>query len=135
MLANRMIGLGNEIEGLFTPVDGFDKSIGPRRVALDKAIVDTALAAGAEGRFGERVVDLIGSGTDEDPVSGVLMENGDRGEGEMGLRRRRTGLHRRREARPREGAHRSRVRSRSCSATGAGSPTTADMTLVVEGGL
>ena len=77
MLANRMIGLGNEIEGLFTPVDGFDKSIGPRRVALDKAIVDTALAAGAEGRFGERVVDLIGSGTDEDPVSGVLMENGD----------------------------------------------------------
>ena len=77
MVANRIIGLGNEIEGLFTPIDGFDRCIGPRRSALDKAIVDTALAAGAEGRFGERVVDLIGTGTDEDPVSGVILENGD----------------------------------------------------------
>ena len=52
--------------------------MGPRRSALDKAIVDTALAAGAEGRFGERVVELIGSGTDEDPVAGVVLESGER---------------------------------------------------------
>jgi 2-polyprenyl-6-methoxyphenol hydroxylase-like FAD-dependent oxidoreductase len=65
------------IEGGFTPIDGFDMCIGPRRSALDKAIVDTALAAGAEGRFGERVVDLIGTGTDEDPVTGVVLESGE----------------------------------------------------------
>ena len=77
MVANRIVGLGNVIEGRFTPIDGFDMCIGPRRSALDKAIVDTALAAGAEGRFGERVVDLIGNGTDEDPVTGVVLESGD----------------------------------------------------------
>jgi 2-polyprenyl-6-methoxyphenol hydroxylase-like FAD-dependent oxidoreductase len=78
LVANRIIGLGHEIAGTFTPIDGFDRCIGPRRSALDKAIVDTALAAGVEGRFDERVVDLIGTGTDEDPVSGVVLENGDR---------------------------------------------------------
>jgi 2-polyprenyl-6-methoxyphenol hydroxylase-like FAD-dependent oxidoreductase len=77
MVANRIIGLGNTIEGRFTSIDGFDRCIGPRRSALDKAIVDTALAAGAEGRFGERVIDLIGKGTDEDPVTGVVLESGD----------------------------------------------------------
>src|SRR5215211_4233490 len=34
--------------------------------------------AGAEGRFGERIVDLIGSGTEDDPARGVVLENGDR---------------------------------------------------------
>ena len=77
-VSNRVIGMGHEIAGDFTPVEGFDRSIGPRRSALDEAIVDTALAAGAEGRFGERVVDLIGAGTDDDPVSGVVLEGGDR---------------------------------------------------------
>jgi 2-polyprenyl-6-methoxyphenol hydroxylase-like FAD-dependent oxidoreductase len=77
MVANRIIALGNVIEGGFTPIDGFDMCIGPRRSALDEAIVDTALAAGAEGRFGERVVDLIGEGTDEDPVTGVVLESGE----------------------------------------------------------
>ena len=77
-VANRIVGLGHEIAGTFTPVEGFDRSIGPRRSALDEAIVDTVLAAGAEGRFGERVVDLIGTGTDDDPVSGVVLESGDR---------------------------------------------------------
>jgi 2-polyprenyl-6-methoxyphenol hydroxylase-like FAD-dependent oxidoreductase len=77
-VANRIIGLGHEIAGTFTPIDGFDKCIGPRRSALDQAIIDTALASGAQGRFGERVVDLIGTGTDEDPVSGVVLESGDR---------------------------------------------------------
>jgi 2-polyprenyl-6-methoxyphenol hydroxylase-like FAD-dependent oxidoreductase len=78
LLASRLVGLGNEVSGLYTPIDGYDRMAIVRRIALDKAIVDTALAAGAEGRFGERVVELIGSGTDEDPVSGVVLENGDR---------------------------------------------------------
>ena len=73
----RVIGLGHENAGTFTPVEGFDRSSSARRITLDKAIVDTALAAGTEGRFGEKVVDLIGSGTEEDPVSGVVLENGD----------------------------------------------------------
>jgi 2-polyprenyl-6-methoxyphenol hydroxylase-like FAD-dependent oxidoreductase len=78
LVANRILGLGYEIAGTFTPVGGFDRCIGPRRSVLDQAIVDTALAAGAEARLGERVVDLIGAGTEDDPVSGVVLENGDR---------------------------------------------------------
>jgi 2-polyprenyl-6-methoxyphenol hydroxylase-like FAD-dependent oxidoreductase len=73
-VANRMIGLGNEIAGTFTAIEGFDRCIGPRRSVLDKAIIDT----GAKVRQGERVVDLIGTGTEDDPVSGVVLENGDR---------------------------------------------------------
>jgi 2-polyprenyl-6-methoxyphenol hydroxylase-like FAD-dependent oxidoreductase len=73
----RVVGLGHETAGSFTPIDGFDRGTSVRRIALDKAIVDTAIAAGAEGRFGERVVDLIGSGTEEDPVAGVVLEGGD----------------------------------------------------------
>jgi 2-polyprenyl-6-methoxyphenol hydroxylase-like FAD-dependent oxidoreductase len=78
LLASRYVGLGNEVTGLYTPIDGYDRMAVPRRSALDKAIVDTALSAGAEGRFGEGVVDLIGSGTEDDPVAGVVLENGDR---------------------------------------------------------
>jgi len=77
LLASRYVGLGHEVTGLYTPIDGYDRMAIIRRSALDKAIVDTALAAGAEGRFGERVVELIGSGTDDDPVAGVVLENGD----------------------------------------------------------
>jgi 2-polyprenyl-6-methoxyphenol hydroxylase-like FAD-dependent oxidoreductase len=78
LLASRLVGLGNEVAGLYTPIDGFDRMAVPRRSALDKAIVDTALAAGAEGRFGERAVDLIGTGSDEDPVAGVVLESGEK---------------------------------------------------------
>jgi len=78
LVANRIIGLGEEIAGTFTAVDGFDRCIGPRRSALDKAIIDTAVARGAEVRSGERVVDLIGTGTPGDPVSGVVLEHGER---------------------------------------------------------
>jgi 2-polyprenyl-6-methoxyphenol hydroxylase-like FAD-dependent oxidoreductase len=78
LVASRIIGLGHRIEGLFTPIDGFDRGAGPRRLALDKAVLDTALKAGAEGRFGERVIELIGSGTEEDPVAGVVLEGGER---------------------------------------------------------
>src|SRR3954452_909308 len=78
LLASRLVGLGNEVAGLYSPIDGYDRMAVIRRSALDKAIVDTALQAGAEGRFGERVVDLIGTGTEEEPVAGVVLENGDR---------------------------------------------------------
>jgi 2-polyprenyl-6-methoxyphenol hydroxylase-like FAD-dependent oxidoreductase len=78
MLGYRIIGFGHENAGNFTPVEGFDRAVGPRRSALDKAFVDSALAAGADGRFGERVVELIGSGTAEDPVAGVILEGGER---------------------------------------------------------
>jgi 2-polyprenyl-6-methoxyphenol hydroxylase-like FAD-dependent oxidoreductase len=78
LLDFRIIGLGHEIAGAFTPVDGFEQAAAPRRSVLDKAILDTALAAGAEGRFGERVVELIGSGTAADPVAGVVLESGER---------------------------------------------------------
>jgi 2-polyprenyl-6-methoxyphenol hydroxylase-like FAD-dependent oxidoreductase len=78
-LASRTIGLGHRIEGLYTPIEGFDRGLGVRRVALDNAIVDTALAKpGVDARFGTRVTDLIGSGTEEDPVSGVVLDDGDR---------------------------------------------------------
>jgi 2-polyprenyl-6-methoxyphenol hydroxylase-like FAD-dependent oxidoreductase len=47
-------------------------------MSLDKAGVDTALASGATGRFGERVVDLICSGPEGNPLAGVVLESGER---------------------------------------------------------
>jgi 2-polyprenyl-6-methoxyphenol hydroxylase-like FAD-dependent oxidoreductase len=77
-LASRFVGLGHRIEGLYTPIAGFDRGMGPRRVELDAAIVETALAKpGVTGRFESKVVDLIGSGTEGDPVSGVVLDDGD----------------------------------------------------------
>jgi 2-polyprenyl-6-methoxyphenol hydroxylase-like FAD-dependent oxidoreductase len=78
MYESRIRGLGNEMAGGYTPVAGFDRAVGPRRVVLDQAGIDVALAAGAKARFGERVVGLLGSGTEEDPVGGVVLENGER---------------------------------------------------------
>jgi 2-polyprenyl-6-methoxyphenol hydroxylase-like FAD-dependent oxidoreductase len=77
-VSHRLVALGHEIAGRYTPIDGFDLALAPRRIALDKAGVDTALAAGATGIFGARVVDLIGAGTDEDPVRGVILSDGRR---------------------------------------------------------
>jgi len=74
--SHRLVALGHEISGRYTPIDGFDLGLAPRRIALDEAGVDTALAAGANGIFGTRVVDLLGAGTDEDPVSGVRLADG-----------------------------------------------------------
>lgn len=70
--------LGQEVTGPFTPVDGFDGMCGVTRPVLDQALLDTAVAAGAETRFGEKVTGLLGAGTDEDPVRGVALEGGDR---------------------------------------------------------
>jgi len=76
--SHRLVALGHETAGRYTPIEGFDLGLAPRRVALDEAGVDTALAAGAKGIFGTRVVDLLGSGTDEDPVRGVQLADGRR---------------------------------------------------------
>jgi 2-polyprenyl-6-methoxyphenol hydroxylase-like FAD-dependent oxidoreductase len=73
---HRLVALGHEIAGRYTPIEGFDLGLAPRRVVLDKAGVDTALAAGVTGIFGTRVVDLIGNGTNEDPVAGVVLADG-----------------------------------------------------------
>lgn len=70
--------LGEEVTGPFTPVDGFDRMCGVTRPVLDKALLDGAVAAGAETRFGEKVTGLLGTGTAEDPVRGVELEGGDR---------------------------------------------------------
>jgi 2-polyprenyl-6-methoxyphenol hydroxylase-like FAD-dependent oxidoreductase len=81
-LQQRFRILGREIAGGFTAVDGFDHATAPRRLALDAALVDTALAAGAEGRFGQKVVRLLGEGSTHEPVRGVRLENGERIEAE-----------------------------------------------------
>lgn len=77
LLAHRVIALGHQVEGLFTSIEGFDRAASPRRSALDKAVIDTAIEAGAEFRFGERAVELIGSGTEDDPVAGVTLQSGE----------------------------------------------------------
>ena len=71
-------GLGHEARGGFTAIDGFDRAIAPRRIALDQAGVATARSAGAEVAPETKVVGLLGSGTDEDPVAGVVLEDGRR---------------------------------------------------------
>jgi 2-polyprenyl-6-methoxyphenol hydroxylase-like FAD-dependent oxidoreductase len=76
-LDHRIVGFGREVAGEFTAVDGFSKAAAPRRSALDKAIIDTAGAAGVETRFGGQVVDLIGLGTPADPVEGVVLKSGE----------------------------------------------------------
>jgi len=69
--------LGVDFEGGFTPVGGFDYMYGITRPVLDKALLDVAVAAGAETRFGERVTGLLGAGSEEDPARGVVLENGE----------------------------------------------------------
>jgi 2-polyprenyl-6-methoxyphenol hydroxylase-like FAD-dependent oxidoreductase len=69
--------LGSETVGGFTPIDGFDRSYGITRPVLDKALLEAAVAAGAETRFGERVTGLLGAGSEEEPVRGVVLEGGE----------------------------------------------------------
>jgi 2-polyprenyl-6-methoxyphenol hydroxylase-like FAD-dependent oxidoreductase len=70
--------LGHEVAGEFTPVGGFDRMCGITRPVLDRALLDVAVEAGAETRFGERVTGLLGTGDDGDPVRGVELEGGGR---------------------------------------------------------
>ncbi|HEX6153523.1 MAG TPA: NAD(P)/FAD-dependent oxidoreductase [Solirubrobacterales bacterium] len=69
--------LGHEVSGEFTPIGGFDRAATITRPVLDKALLEVAVAAGAETRFGEKVTGLIGAGTAEDPVRGVVLEGGE----------------------------------------------------------
>lgn len=77
LLDYRLRVLGRETVGRFTPIGGFDRCASPRRVALDRVLAEAALDAGAVGRFGETVSDLIGGGSDGDPVRGVRLASGE----------------------------------------------------------
>jgi 2-polyprenyl-6-methoxyphenol hydroxylase-like FAD-dependent oxidoreductase len=68
----------HEFSGAFTPVHRHWWCMAPRRVALDAALLEAALAAGAHARLGHRVRALLGSGTEADPVHGVVTEDGRR---------------------------------------------------------
>ena len=69
--------LGREVSGSFTPIGGFDRAATITRPVLDRALLEVAVAAGAETRFGERVTGLIGDGTEADPARGVVLESGE----------------------------------------------------------
>jgi flavin-dependent dehydrogenase len=70
--------LGRQVAGRYPAVNGHDGAIAPRRVVLDAAIADVARDAGADMRLGTAVSKLIGSGTEDDPVCGVVLEDGQR---------------------------------------------------------
>ena len=57
--------LGHEVSGSFTPIGGFDRAATITRPVLDQALLEVAVAAGAETRFGEKVTGLIGAGTED----------------------------------------------------------------------
>lgn len=69
--------LGSETTGTFTPVDGFDRGAAITRPVLDRALLEVAVAAGAETRFGAKVTGLLGAGSEEDPARGVVLEDGE----------------------------------------------------------
>jgi 2-polyprenyl-6-methoxyphenol hydroxylase-like FAD-dependent oxidoreductase len=69
--------LGHQVAGAFTPVAGEDHLTCIRRVTLDLALVEQALAAGVACRFGERVSSVVGTGLPGDPVRGVVLAGGD----------------------------------------------------------
>jgi 2-polyprenyl-6-methoxyphenol hydroxylase-like FAD-dependent oxidoreductase len=70
--------LDRELSGTFTPIGGHDRALAPRRLVLDRALGEAAMDAGAEARFGVRVAGLVGSGTEDDPVRGVELDDGTR---------------------------------------------------------
>jgi uncharacterized protein (TIGR03083 family) len=69
---------GYAVAGGFTPVGDHDRTVSIRRVALDAQLVATATDAGAKTRFGTGVAGIIGAGTDDDPVRGVVLDTGER---------------------------------------------------------
>lgn len=70
--------LGQEVAGTFTPVGAHDRCLSVRRIALDCVLVDLAVEAGAHLHEGHRVRGLVGTGSAEDPVRGVALEDGQR---------------------------------------------------------
>jgi len=69
--------LGHQVAGGFTAIGGYNRLTCIRRITLDAALVQAALAAGAVGRFGERVTGLVGTGQPRDPVRGVVLAGGE----------------------------------------------------------
>jgi 2-polyprenyl-6-methoxyphenol hydroxylase-like FAD-dependent oxidoreductase len=69
--------LGREVSGAFTPIGGFDRAATITRPVLDQALLEVAVDAGAETRFGEKVTGLVGAGTEDDPARGVVLESGE----------------------------------------------------------
>jgi 2-polyprenyl-6-methoxyphenol hydroxylase-like FAD-dependent oxidoreductase len=76
-LIHRIRILDEEFSGTFTPIGGFNRACGVTRPVLDKALLDSAVDAGAKTLFGRRVTGLIGEGTEVNPVRGVVMEDGE----------------------------------------------------------
>jgi uncharacterized protein (TIGR03083 family) len=70
--------LGHAIVGEFSPVGDHTRTMSVRRIALDAALLDTALDAGAEVRLDTLVEGLVGAGTVDDPVRGVVLADGER---------------------------------------------------------
>lgn len=68
--------LGHEVAGTFTPVDGHDRALSVRRVSLDAVLVELADECGATVLTGRRVTAVLGAGTDDDPVRGVVLDDG-----------------------------------------------------------
>jgi uncharacterized protein (TIGR03083 family) len=68
--------LGHAVAGTFTPVGGHDRTVSVRRLALDAVLQECAVAAGAELRQRTGVVALLGTGTPDDPVRGVVLTDG-----------------------------------------------------------
>ncbi|HVF11957.1 MAG TPA: NAD(P)/FAD-dependent oxidoreductase [Actinomycetota bacterium] len=69
--------LGYELKAEFSPIEGISKGLSVRRITLDSVLIDWARDLGAETRFGSRVEGLVGAGTDDDPVRGVVLEDGE----------------------------------------------------------
>ncbi len=78
MYESRIRGCGHEMEGPFTPVGGFDRAMGPRRIVLDQAALQVARRSGAETRLHTKVAGLLGAGTEEEPLRGVELAGGER---------------------------------------------------------
>ena len=70
--------LGHEVAGSFTPIGGHSRALSVRRVSLDAVLVDLAEGAGATMFLGRKVTGLVRSATDEDPVRGVVLDDGRR---------------------------------------------------------
>jgi len=69
--------LGHELATKWTPFGPHSTGISVRRISLDQIFVDWAGDAGAELRTGAKVGGTIGSGSEEDPLRGVVLEGGE----------------------------------------------------------
>jgi uncharacterized protein (TIGR03083 family) len=66
----------HDVAGTFTPVGGYDRASCIRRIVLDATLARAAQDAGAEIRYGTGVRRLVGLGTVDDPVRGVVLDDG-----------------------------------------------------------